>query len=334
MGGDHAPGEVVQGVLDGVRQLGVEVLLVGPRGPVEAELRRRGPVPPGVEVVPASEVILPHDPPVQAVRHKKDSSLVVGMRLVREGRADAFLSAGSSGALLAAGILVLGRLPGVDRPAYGTVLPTRSGRPFLLLDVGANVDARSEHLVQFALMGAVYAADVLGRERPSVALLSNGTEPEKGTAAIRAANAALSRMPDLDYRGYVEARDLPEGRVDVVVCDGFVGNVVLKLYEGVALTLLGMVRDSLTSGFRARLGALLARPALARLKARLDWQEVGGAPLLGLAAPVIKCHGASGARAVRGGLAVVRDLVERSAIDRMRARMAGFEVVASPPAAN
>nr|WP_264844758.1 phosphate acyltransferase PlsX [Caldinitratiruptor microaerophilus] len=321
MGGDHAPGEVVQGALDAARELGVEVILVGPPEVVEAELRRRRPRPPGVEVAPAAEVISPHDPPVQAVRQKRDSSLVVGMRLVREGRADAFLSAGPTGALLAAGIFVLGRLEGVDRPAYGTLLPTRSGRPVLVLDVGANVDNRPEHLVQFGIMGSVYAEAVLGRPRPSVALLANGTEAEKGNAVTRAAYQGLSQAPEVNFRGYIEARDLPEGQVDVVVCDGFVGNVVLKLYEGLGLTLFGMVRDALTSTFRARLGALLARPALVSLRRRLDWEEVGGAPLLGVAAPVIKCHGASRARAVASGLRVVHEFVSRGAVERMRARL-------------
>lgn len=317
MGGDHAPGEIVQGALDAAREFGLGIILVGDEAQLQAEVRKRGGVPDGVIIHHAADVITAHEPPVQAVRRKKDSSLVVAMRLVKEGEADAFLSAGSTGALLAAGLFVLGRMPGVERPALGTAFPTRSGKPVLILDIGANVDNRPEHLVQFALMGRIYSQAVLGRENPRVALLNNGTEAEKGNELTKATYPLLAGLADLNFAGHIEAREVPAGDVDVVVCDGFVGNVVLKLYEGVALTLFDMIKQALTSTVTAKLGALLARPALRQMARKVDWTETGGAPLLGLKAPVIKCHGSSNAKAIRSGLRVTRDLVAAGAVARM-----------------
>lgn len=330
MGGDHAPGAVVQGCLDAVRELGIEVALVGPEPVLRAEVDRRGGLIPGVSLVHAPEVITTHEAPVMAVRRKRDSSLVTAMRLVRDGQADAFLSAGSTGAILAAGLFVVGRLPGVDRPALGAALPSRSGRPVLLLDVGANVDSRPEHLVQWAVLGTIYARVALGRPDPAVAILNIGAEEEKGNALVKAALPLLKQAPGIRFVGSVEPRDLPDGPVDVVVADGFVGNVVLKLYEGLGLALGAMVKEALLSSPLAALGGLLARPALQRLGRRLDYTEYGGAPLLGLQAPVVKCHGSSNARAIKNGLRVVQSLVQGGAVAAMAAQVAALQGAGAP----
>lgn len=317
MGGDHAPGEVIQGALDAVRDLGLEIILVGREEAIQAELKARGGVPSGVTIYPASEVIGYDEPPVQAVRRKKDASLVVAARLVKEGQADAVLSAGSTGALLAAGLFMVGRMPGIERPALGTPVPTRGGQPVLLLDVGANAENRPEHLVQFAVMGSVYAQAALGIQNPRVALLNIGTEEEKGNALVKEAYALLKGTTGIRFTGYLEPRDIPFGGADVVVADGFTGNIVLKTFEGVAMSLMGMIKDALTSSAVAKVGALLAKPALAQVRRKTDWTEYGGAPLLGLKAPVVKCHGASNARAIYSGLRVVRGLLEGQAIARI-----------------
>lgn len=325
MGGDHAPGQVVEGALAAARELGVEIVLVGRPERIKGEIDARGGAP-GVTVQPASEVIEMTDSPVQAVRRKKDSSVVVGMSLVAQGEAAAFISAGSTGALLAAGIFQLGRIKGIDRPAYGIVLPTRT-KPVVLLDGGANTDNKPEHLLQFAVMGSIYAEQALGRPDPRVVLLNNGTEAGKGNDLTKAAYPLLAAS-GLNFGGNFEARDLPEGGVDVVVCDGFVGNVVLKLFEGMGLSLMAMVREALTATFWSKLGALLAKPGLKRMARQLDYNETGGAPLLGLKAPVIKCHGSSKATAVKNGIRVARDLVAGQAVEAIARRV---QDLGSPP---
>lgn len=321
MGGDHAPTEVVKGAVAAAREFQIQVTLVGLEAVVKPELARLGGAP-GVTIHHAPEVIDPHEAPVAAVRQKKESSIVLGLRRVKEGEADGFLSAGSTGALLAGGIFVLGRLSGIDRPAYGAVLPALSGRGTLLLDVGLSVDNRPEHLVQFAVMGRVYAQQVMGVAEPRVALLNNGTEAGKGNAVTKAAHALLSQAEGLGFIGHVEGRDLPLGTADVVVADGFVGNVALKVFEGAGLGLMGMMKEALSTSLSAKLGGLLVRPALRRLLRRFDYAETGGAPILGLAAPVVKCHGASDARAIKNGIRVLRDLIAGQALARMTEGMA------------
>lgn len=322
MGGDHAPAAVVEGALAAVRTASdLELVLVGPPDRLQAELGRRGGAPAAIRIQQAAETIAFDEAPVQAVRRKKGSSLVVAMNMVKEQRADAFLSAGSTGAILAAGLFILGRMAGVDRPALTGLFPTRSGKPVLILDIGANTESKPEHLAQFAVMGSLYA-QVLGRQRPSVALLNIGTEEGKGNTLTKAALPLIRQMPDLNFIGSIEGREVPAGEVDVVVTDGFTGNVVLKLYEGVGLALFGLIREALTSSPLATLGALLARPALKSLHRRLDWTETGGAPLLGLNAPVMKCHGSSDARAIAAGLAGLRELVRGRIVDRVREAVA------------
>ncbi|MEW6523453.1 MAG: phosphate acyltransferase PlsX [Bacillota bacterium] len=318
MGGDRTPSAPALGAATAAAELGIRVLLVGDTHQLEqayeaAGIRRPG----GVELVEASEVIQPDEQPVVAFRRKRDSSLAVGLRLVKEGKAEALVSAGSTGALLVGGALELGRLPGIDRPALCAVMPTVDGKGVVLLDVGASTDLRPHQLVQFAVMGSVYAGAVLGRKDPVVGLLNIGSEPTKGNELARNTYPRL-QASGLNFAGNVEARDIFSGNVDVVVCDGFVGNVVLKNTEGVAEAVFTMMKAALSSSIRARLGALLVRPALRSIKAKLDYAEYGGVPLLGLASPCIKCHGSSNARALANGIAYAVKFVRTGAITAMK----------------
>jgi len=325
MGGDNAPTAVVRGAVEAIREYGTEVLLVGSRPRLEEELRRFGGQPSGLELVPAEEVISPAEPPVAAVRQKKDSSLVVGLKLVKEGRGEAFVSAGSTGALLAGSLFLLGRIEGIDRPALGTIFPTGRGQGYLLLDAGANTTVRPENLLQYALMGSLYAQYALGIDHPKVGLLNVGTEKNKGTELHRTAYQLLAKS-GLNFVGNVEARDLPEGKVDVIVSDGFVGNVVLKLTEGTMLSLFSLLREEMNRTWRDRLGAFLLLPAFRRLKKRIDYAEYGGAPFLGVDGLVIKCHGSSDHRAIKNGIKVAQELVRAGMIQRIKQGISELEV--------
>lgn len=338
MGGDHAPGSNVDGSLQAIKEYGVEVILVGPQDRLEAELKARGALSnPAIFIHHAPDVIGLHEPPVLAVRQKRESSLVQTMQLAREGKADAVLTAGSSGAMMTAALFIVGRIKGIDRPAFGTVLPT-AGRPTLLLDAGSNVDNRPRHLLQFGIMGSVYAKSVLRVANPEVALLNIGAEEEKGNELTKATYPLL-KGSGLNFVGNLEPRDLPRGVVDVVVADGFVGNVALKLYEGLGLTLFAMIKDALMTSLRAKIGALLVKPTLKTIAKRLDYAETGGAPLLGLKAPVIKCHGSSEGRAIKNGIRVCKELVDGQAVHRIAAEIAAWnaehdDVTKGEPALN
>lgn len=302
MGGDRAPTEPVAGAVMAARELGVSVTLVGPHAVVAAELARHTPGSLPIDVVDAPDLIGMGEHPVQVIRRHPDASVNVGMRLLKSGAVDAFVSAGNTGAVVVAGLLGLGRLTGVDRPALATVFPTATGR-CLLLDVGATADCRPAHLAQFAVMGERYARLVLGISQPRVGLLSNGEEDTKGSALVQEAHR-LIRATDLRFVGNVEGRDIPQGLADVVVCDGFVGNVVIKLAEGIGEWTFDLLREEFVRSPLSMLGALLVRPALQRIKHRVDYQEYGGAPLLGVNGVVIVAHGRSQARAIRNALRV------------------------------
>ena len=250
-----------------------------------------------IEVVHASEIIDMGDVPTVAIKDKKDSSLVVAMRLVREGKADALVSAGSTGAVLVGGQLVVGRLKGIKRPPLAPFIPTTKGFS-LLIDCGANVDARPEHLVQFAQMGSIYYENVMGKKNPTVALLNIGTEEEKGNQLVKDTKPLMKECKNINYIGSVEARELVSGAADVIVCEAFVGNVVLKFFEGLALTLFGSLKKGLMSSTRTKLGALLVKPALKGLKNQFDTSSQGGAPLLGLKGLVVKAHGNSSSKEI------------------------------------
>jgi glycerol-3-phosphate acyltransferase PlsX len=304
MGGDRAPGVVVEGAVMAARELGISIMLVGDKGRVEAELSKH--MPAGdrarslIEVRHSSEVVEMCEAPMQAVRKKKDSSIRRAFDAVKSGEANAVVSAGNSGAALAAGIFILKRLPGVDRPAIAVCVPTRKN-PAVLLDVGGNVDCRPIHLVQFALMGDVYAKYALKIARPRIGLLSNGEEEGKGNELTRETNELLKKT-SLNYMGYVEGRDIFHGDVDVVVADGFVGNVALKLSEGLVETVVGLLKDEIKSSFLSKVGYLLARGAFQRLKKKIDYAEYGGAPLLGIDGICMISHGGSSAKAIKNAI--------------------------------
>ncbi len=293
MGGDNAPLEIVKGAIEAVNESDrVEVYLVGQESAVNAELSKYHYPADRVKVINAEEVIDPNEPPVLAIRKKKDSSIVVGLNLVKDGVCDAFLSAGSSGAVLVGGQVIVGRIKGVERPPLAPLIPTTEGLS-LLIDCGANVDARASHLYQFAKMGSIYMENVIGIKNPRVAIVNIGAEEEKGNALVKETYPLLKACPDINFVGSIEARDIPAGHADVIVCEAFTGNVILKMYEGVADSLLKIIKKGLLSTFTSKIGALLVKPALKKTLKGFSLEDYGGAPLLGLNGLVIKTHGSS-----------------------------------------
>ncbi len=302
MGGDNAPVEIIKGAVEAIKEKdGITVILVGREEIVKKELALYQYPKERIEIVNASEVIETAEPPVAAIRGKKDSSIVVGMNLVRRGDTDAFVSAGSSGAVLVGGQVIVGRIRGIERPPLATLIPTEKGTS-LLLDCGANVDARSSHLVQFAQMGSIYMEYVLGVKKPKVAIVNIGAEEEKGNALVKETFPLLKACEGINFVGSVEARDIPKGDVDVIVCEAFVGNVILKLYEGTASTLVSMIKKGLMGSFRSKLGALLIKPALKETMKSFDASKYGGAPLLGCKGLVVKTHGNSKASEIKNAV--------------------------------
>jgi len=305
MGGDHGPAVVVEGAVAAVREFGASVILVGDQAAIEGEIARLDADTLSLEVRHASQVVGMAESPSQALRRKRDSSLRVAAELVRDGKAAAFISAGNTGAAMAISMFVIGVLRGVDRPAIAAVLPNLQ-RFTVLLDVGANVDPKPWHLFQFAVMGHVYARDILGVETPRVGLLSVGEEEGKGTELTREAYEQLKES-SLNFVGNVEGRDIYNGQCDVVVTDGFTGNVALKISESLAETLGAMIREELTRDWRSRLGAALALPAFKRFRRRVDYTEMGGAPLLGIDGAAIICHGSSPVKAIKNAVRVAQE---------------------------
>ncbi|MBI2321593.1 MAG: phosphate acyltransferase PlsX [Chloroflexi bacterium] len=326
MGGDHAPREVLLGAAEARRRWGIPVALVGPGDTIRQAAREAGINLAALALVEAPSVVGMAEHPVQAVRAKPDSSLVVGLRLVKEGRAAAFVTAGNTGAAMAAALFELGRIAGVARPALAIVYPALR-QPVLLLDVGANAECRPQHLVQFAQMGVAYAESALRRERPRVALLSNGEEPTKGSQLVLEAHRLLAAS-DLNFAGNVEGRHIPLGEADVVVTDGFVGNVVIKLSEGLAETLVRMLREEALRGWVSRLGALLMLPALRRMRRRVSYEEYGGSPLLGVNGVVIVAHGRSRAWAIANAVRVAHEAATGALVERLSAACAGQAIEA------
>src|SRR2546427_1071270 len=322
MGSDRAPKPEVEGAIQAARHYGVSVLLVGREATIYAELARH-PSAAGlpIEIVHASEVITMNDKAARAVRSKRDSSLRVGLRLVREGRAAGFLTAGNTGAAMATAKMVLGALPGVDRPALAAVFPTALGTAAILLDVGANVDCKPENLEQFAVMGEIYCRSILGIKRPRLGLLSIGEEETKGNELTRESFQLLKQLP-LNFVGNVEGRDLYGGRVDVIVADGFVGNVALKTSEGVANLVRATLKETLKTTITRQVGYLLSRSAFADFKKRLDHTEYGGAPLLGIKGVCLITHGSADANAIKNsvrGAGEVRERRDNHPIEKERA---------------
>ena len=317
MGGDYAPASVVEGAVQAVREYGLAPLLVGRRDELLGELRRVGSSESEVPIVHASETIEMDESPSVALRKKKDSSIRVACRLVKEGEASAFVSAGSTGAVMVASKIILGAIEGVDRPALAVVLPTQKGR-MVLMDVGANVDCKPHHFRQFAVMGDLYARFVLGVDRPRVGLLSVGEEDTKGTGTTREVFRVLSDT-SLNFVGNVEGNDVYSGAVDVIVTDGFTGNVSLKVSESIVSNIKSMARREFTRSLRARIGAWLLMPALQAIQRQMDYEEYGGAPLLGARECVIICHGRSSPKAIKNAVRAAREFVANRVADRIRA---------------
>ena len=303
MGGDYAPQEPVKAAVEAVTERkDIQVILTGPEDEVHAQLAKYPDYPKDrIQVVPATEVIQTAEPPVMAIQKKKDSSLVVGLKMVKRQEADALVSCGSTGAILVGGQVLVGRLKGVERPPLAPLIPTEKGVS-LLIDCGATVDARSSHLVQFAKMGSIYMENVVGIKNPKVAIVNIGAEEEKGNALVKETFPLLKACPGINFIGSIEARDIPSGYADVVVCEAFVGNVILKLYEGLAGTLMKKIKGGLMSSFRSKLGALLIKPALKKTLKSFDVTEHGGAPLLGLKGLVVKCHGSARSIEIKNGI--------------------------------
>ncbi len=303
MGGDYAPVETVRGAVEAVAEHPeIKVILVGKEDAIREELEKYTYSQDNIEVKNATEIIEMGEVPTKAVREKKDSSLVVAMNLVRNDDADAVVSAGSTGAILVGGQLVVGRIKGIKRPALAPFLPTKKGFS-LLIDCGANVDARPEHLLQFAQMGSVYFENVMGKKNPTVGIVNIGTEEEKGNQLVKETYPLLKECRDIHFIGSVEAREIASGGCDILVCEAFVGNVILKFFEGVALTFLGCIKEGLLSSLRTKIGAVLIKPALKGLLKTFDVSSQGGAPLLGLKGLVVKAHGNSKSSEIRTAIA-------------------------------
>ncbi|SFG10709.1 phosphate:acyl-[acyl carrier protein] acyltransferase [Lachnospiraceae bacterium C7] len=302
MGGDNSPVEVIKGAINAVKERNdIKILLVGQQQVIEGELKKYSYPQEQIEIVDAPEVIEMAEPPVMAIRRKKNSSIVVGMNLVKQKNADAFVSAGSSGAVLVGGQVIVGRIKGIERPPLAPLIPTEKGVS-LLIDCGANVDARASHLLQFAKMGSIYMENVVGIKNPRVAIVNIGAEEEKGNALVKETFPKLKECKDINFVGSIEARDIPNGDADVIVCEAFTGNVILKLYEGLSTTLIKVIKKGLMSTVKSKIGALLAKPALKKTLKAFDATEYGGAPLLGLNGLVVKTHGSSKAKEITNAI--------------------------------
>ncbi|MCR5098126.1 MAG: phosphate acyltransferase PlsX [Lachnospiraceae bacterium] len=326
MGGDNAPAEMVCGAALAVRdRKDIRVILVGDEAAIEAELKKYPDTPRDqIEIRHTSEVIETAEHPVNAIKKKKDSSMVVGLKMVHENEADAFVSCGNSGALLVGGQLIAGRIPGVKRAPFAPLIPTEKGVT-LVLDCGANVDARADHLVQFARMGSIYMEYMCGRKNPTVGIVNIGAEEEKGNALVKETFPLLKECNDINFVGSVEARDIPKGDVDVVVCEAFVGNVILKLYEGLAGTLIGVIKKGLMSTLLSKIGAALALPALKKTLKEFDATEYGGAPLLGLGGLVVKAHGNATHKEIRNAIIQCVTFSEQNIVKKIETSISAAE---------
>ena len=321
MGGDNAPVETVKGAVEAVNESGkIQVYLVGKQDVLEKELAGYTYMKEQIVVVHASEIIETAEPPVMAIRKKKDSSLVKALNLVKDGTCDAFVSAGSTGATLVGGQVIVGRIKRVERPPLAPLIPTATGCS-LLIDCGANVDARPSHLVQFAKMGSVYMEYVMGVKHPKVGIVNIGAEEEKGNALVKETFPLLKNCSGINFIGSVEARDIPAGAADVIVCEAFVGNVILKTYEGVGLTLISKVKEGMMSTLRSKIGALLVKPALKNTLKAFDLEQYGGAPLLGLKGLVVKTHGSSKANEIKNSILQCIAFKEQQISEKIRERV-------------
>ena len=327
MGGDNAPGELVKGSVEAVKECSeLIVRLVGDKAAIDGELSKHEYNKEQIEVLHTTEVIETGEHPVEAIRGKKDSSLVVGLKQVKTGDADAFVSAGSSGAILVGGQTLVGRIKGVERPPLAPLIPTAKGVS-LLIDCGANVDAKPSYLLQFAKIGSIYMESVVGIKNPRVALVNIGAEEEKGNALVKEVFPMLKECADINFIGNIEARDIPAGDADVIVCDAFVGNVILKLYEGLAGTLISKIKGGMMSTFRSKMGALLVKPALKKTLKTFQADQYGGAPLLGLKGLVVKTHGNSKSVEVKHSILNAIKFKEQNINEKIKERISNEQSV-------
>jgi len=322
MGGDNAPEATVKGSVDALnKREDIKVILVGQEEAINKELQKYTFPKERIEVVNATEIIEMAEPPVNAIRRKKDSSIVVGMNLVKKGEADAFVSAGSTGAVLVGGQLIIGRIKGIERPPLAPLIPTKNGVA-LLIDCGANVDARASHLVQFAKLGSIYMEHVMGVKNPRVGIVNNGAEEEKGNALVKETFPLLKAADDINFIGSVEAREIPNGACDVIVCEAFVGNVILKTYEGVGAVLIRKIKEGMMQNLRSKIGALLIKPALKNVLKSFDASEYGGAPMLGLKGLVVKSHGSSNAGEITNSIIQCVQFKQQKINEKIQERIA------------
>ena len=328
MGGDNAPVEIIKGAVQAINESSkVKVYLVGMQDVLEKELAGYTYNKEQLEVVPATEIIETAEPPVMAIRKKKDSSLVKALNLVKDGTCDAYVSAGSTGATLVGGQVLVGRIKGVERPPLAPLIPTEKGCA-LLIDCGANVDARPSYLVQVAKMGSIYMENVMGVKNPKVGIVNIGAEEEKGNALVKETFPLLKNCPDINFIGSVEARDIPAGAADVIVCEAFVGNVILKTYEGVGATLIKKVKAGMMTSLRSKIGALLVKPALKNTLKQFDLEQYGGAPMLGLKGLVVKTHGSSKAVEIKNSILQCITFTEQKINEKIKEKIGAEQLVA------
>lgn len=325
MGGDNAPHEIVKGAVLAVKdKKDILVKLVGKEDVISKELSGYDYDKERIIIVNAEDNISNNEPPVIAIRRKKNSSIVVALNLVKNGEADAFVSAGSTGAVLAGGQLIIGRIKGVERPPLAPVIPTMAGAS-LLIDCGANVDARPSHLVQFAKMGSIYMENIMGVKNPRVAIVNIGAEEEKGNALVKETFPLLKDLTDINFIGSIESRDIPHGYADVIVCEAFVGNVILKLYEGLGEGLIKKVKEGLMSTTKSKIGALLSKSALKKTLKAFDYSQYGGAPLLGLKGLVVKTHGSSKSNEIRNSILQCVSFTEQNIKEKIEENLKVYE---------
>ena len=317
MGGDNAPGAIVEGAVLASKVIDHGIVIIGQEELINQELKKYKYNHDKITVADAREVITNDEAPVRAVRSKKDSSIVKGIDMVKNGEGDIFISAGSTGALLSGGLFILGRIQGIDRPALASIYPILGGEPSLLVDAGANADCKPNNLLEFGMMGNIYMEKVIGRPSPRVGLVNIGTEAAKGSTLTKAAYELLEQS-DMNFVGNVEAREVPKSACDVIVCDGFTGNVVLKLTEGLAWNILQVIKKKFTDGVKAKLGAALLIDKLGELKKEFDYSEYGGAPILGVKGPIVKMHGSSSANAVKNTILKGIPFVEEKVVETIQ----------------
>lgn len=316
MGGDRAPQAIIEGCADAVKELGVNLILVGDSSAISKELSKYEFDRSKIEVIHTTEIITNNEHPAMAVRKKKDSSIVVGLKLVKDGKADAFISAGSTGAVLTGAALIVGRIKGIDRPAIAPVVPGKNGA-FMIIDVGANADAKPKNIVQFAIMGSVYFEQVLKKQNPKVGLVNIGAEEAKGNELTKATYPELKKA-GINFAGNIEPRDIPQGDVEVVVCDGFTGNTVLKTFEGSAAMIFDSLKEEIMKSTVSKLGALILKPVFGRLKKRFDYTEYGGAVFLGVNGCVVKAHGSSNGKAIKNAINQAYMFVQNGVLSQIK----------------